>query len=218
MKKIVLSILVMSSLMFASGKNVGPLVVIEEVQQDNIFYAGGSVSAYSIRFSESKLNFWDIEDEQDRLGNYVFHGGYWITEYLAVEGRYSFGYHDDDAIEMDTAWSIFLKPTYRFDDDENRANGENYFSVYGLLGYGNVAFGGQNSTKGNVDHSDFQWGLGVSYTFREFSPSPGYTYKDKWSISADYTSLGSEMEGTFENTDTRNIDLDALTVGISLYF
>ncbi|MEA2048515.1 MAG: outer membrane beta-barrel protein [Campylobacterota bacterium] len=218
MKKIVLVVLMMSSLLLASGKTVAPLVVIEEVKQEHIFYVGGSVAALSMRYSDVDRNFFDITNGQDRLGNFVLHGGYWITEYLAIEGRYSLGFQDEDAIEMDNAWSIFLKPTYKFDDGENRVYGKNYFSIYGLLGYGNVSFKGVNNTSGDVDNGDFQWGLGLSYTFRELSNNTEYPYRDNWSIFVDYTVLGSDMEGIFEGVSDRNTDLDAITVGIAYYF
>lgn len=218
MKKIVLVILMMSSLLLASGKTVAPLVVIEEVKKEHIFYVGGSVSALSMRFSDSNRDFFGITGGQDRLGNFVLHGGYWITEYLAVEGRYSLGFQDEDVIKMDNSWSIFLKPTYKFDDGENRVNGKNYFSIYGLLGYGNVSFSGTNGVLGNVDNSDFQWGLGLSYTFRELSNNSEYPYRDNWSIFVDYTVLGKNMDGIFDNNANRNTDVDAITVGIAYYF
>lgn len=218
MKKIVLFVLLMSSLVFASGKSMGPLVTIEEVKRDHIFYVGGGIAALSQRFTDVSPDFTDIINGQDRLGNFVLHGGYWITDFLAVEGRYSLGFHDEDAIEMDNGWSIFLKPTYKFDDGENRVKGGNYFSVYGLLGYGNVSFRGVNNTQGDVDNSDFQWGLGLSYTFRALSNTSDYTYKDNWSVFVDYTRLGKDMEGIFENNSIRNTDLDALTVGVAYYF
>ena len=218
MKKIVLVVLTMSSLLLATGKTVAPLVVIEEVKKEHIFYVGGSVAALSMRYSDVNRDFFDITSGQDRLGNFVLHGGYWITEYLAVEGRYSLGFQDEDVIQMDNGWSIFLKPTYKFDDGENRVNGRNYFSIYGLLGYGNVSFSGTNSISGNVDNGDFQWGFGLSYTFRELSEDSQYPYRDNWSIFIDYTVLGSDMEGIFANNANRNTDLDAITVGIAYYF
>jgi len=216
MKKIVLSVLVMSSLIFASGKAMAPLVVVDDVEE-NIFYVGAGIAALSARDSEATLNFFDIEPDQDRLGNFTLHAGYWFTEYLAIEGRYSAGFQDEDAIEMDNGWSLFLKPTYKFDDDENRENGENYFAVYGLLGYGNISFVGVNKLEGNIDDTGFQWGLGVSYTFRAISSAEGYPYRDTWTVFADYTCLGRDMEGIILGYP-RKANLDALTLGIVYHF
>ncbi len=217
MKKIVLCTLAMSSLIFAAGKTVAPLVVVEEVEE-NTFYVGAGMAALSARDSSASMSFFEIEDGQDRLGNFTFHAGYWITEYLAIEGRYSTGFQDEDVIEMDDGWSLFLRPTYKFDDAENKANGENYFAVYGLLGYGNVSFSGVNKVVGDIDNTDFQWGVGVSYTFRALSStSESYTYRDTWSVFADYTSLGRDMDGVILDYP-RQADLDALTLGVVYHF
>ena len=190
------------------------LVVDDEA---NGFYLGGGMAALSARDHRVSMKFFEITDGQDRLGNFTVHAGYWITEYLAIEGRYSAGFQDDDTIEMDNGWSLFLKPTYKFDDDENRANGENYFAVYGLLGYGNVAFTGVNKLEGDIDNTDFQWGLGLSYTFRAFYGAEDYPYRDTWTIFADYTCLGRDMEGIILDYP-RKADLDALTAGIVYHF
>jgi len=214
MKKIVLSVAAMSSLMFAGGD----IVVATSDVEESGFYMGAGIVAISARDSEATLNFFDIEHDQDRLGNASLHAGYWITEYLAVEGRYAVGFQDEDKIEMDRMWSIFLKPTYKFDDDENRANGENYFAVYGLLGYGNISFEGVNKLEGDIDDSGFQWGLGVSYTFRAISTADSHgSYRDNWTVFADYTCLGRDMEGIILDYP-RKADADSLTMGIVYHF
>ena len=217
MKKIILSMLMMSGLAIATGKVVAPLVIVEEIVEENNFYVGIGMAALSARDSSVSMNFFDITSDQDRLADFTFHTGYWFTKYLALELRYTVGFHDDDMLQMDGGWSAFLKPTYRFDDAENRAYGDNYFSVYGLLGYGNVAFTGRNKLQGDIDNSDYQWGLGVSYTFRAISGSDDYPYSDKWTVFADYTSLGRDMDGIILDYP-RNADLDALTLGIVYHF
>jgi hypothetical protein len=217
MKKIVLSVVAMSSLMFAGGDIVPVPVPVSSDIEENGFYLGASIVALSARDSRASLSFIDENDMQDRLGNVSLHAGYWVTEYLAIEGRYSSGFQDEDVIKMDDGWSLFLKPTYKFDDDDNRANGENYFAVYGLLGYGNVSFKGVNQLVGDVDESDFQWGLGASYTFRADSSDANYTYRDNWTVFADYTSLGRDMEGIILNYP-RKADADAFSLGIVYHF
>lgn len=216
MKKIVLSMAAMSGLLVAGGGIFAPIVVASNVEPNN-FYAGAGIAALSARDSGVSMNIFEIKNGQDRLGNASLHAGYWFTEYLAVEGRYSVGFQDEDAVEMDSGWSLFLKPTYKFDDDENRAGGENYFAVYGLIGYGGVVLNGVNRVKGEIDHTDFQWGLGVSYTFRAVTDTENYEYRDTWTVFADYTSLGKDMEGIFFHYP-RNADLDAFTLGIVYHF
>ena len=216
MKKIVLSMAAMSGFLVAGGGTFSPIVVASNVEPNN-FYAGAGIDALSSRDSSVSMNIFQIEEGQDRLGNFSLHAGYWFTEYLAAEGRYSAGFQDEDGIEMESGWSLFLKPTYKFDDDENRASGENYFAVYGLIGYGEVVLDGVNRVHGEVDHTGFQWGLGVSYTFRAVTDTENYEYRDTWTVFADYTSLGKDMDGHFLDSP-RNVDLDAFTLGIVYHF
>ncbi len=175
------------------------------------------MAALSARDSSVTMDFFEISTEQDRLADITFHAGYWFAEYLAVELRYTIGFHDDDMLQMDGGWSLFLKPTYRFDDEENKAYGDNYFSVYGLFGYGSVKFSGRNKLQGDIDSSNYKWGFGTSYTFRAISGSDDYPYIDKWTVFADYTSLGRDMDGIILNYP-RQADLDALTLGIVYHF
>lgn len=216
MKKIILSLAVISSLGFASGDAMLVVPTAEEID-DTGFYLGAGVSAMSSRKSSVSMDIFNEKAGQDRLGNVELLAGYIVNDYLAIEGRYGFGITDEDRVEMTSQWSIFLKPTYKFEDDEDRANGENYFSVYALLGYGGVKLEGVNGVVALVDKSGFQWGLGVSYTFRETSSDGNYTYKDSWTVYADYASLGSNMEGLYYTGETE-VSADAFTVGLIYKF
>ncbi len=214
MKKVILSLVAASSLGFADGDI--PVVVVDEIDETG-FYLGAAVSAMSSRESSVSMDIFNEKKGQDRLGNIALQAGYIVNDYLAVEGRYGFGITDEDKVEMNSQWSIFLKPMYKFEDDEDRSNGENYFAVYGLLGYGGVELQGVNGVIANVDESGFQWGLGVSYTFREASYHENYKYKDSWTVFADYTNLGNDMNGLYY-TGSDKVDADAFTVGLIYKF
>ncbi|RLA70357.1 MAG: hypothetical protein DRG30_09305 [Epsilonproteobacteria bacterium] len=216
MKEVILSLVAISSLAFASGDAVLVVPAAQEID-DTGFYLGAGVSAMSSRKSSVSMDIFNQKDGQDRLGNLEFLAGYMVNDYLAIEGRYGFGITDEDRVEMSSQWSIFLKPIYKFEDDEDRANGENYFSVYALFGYGGVKFDGVNGVVALVDQSGFQWGLGVSYTFRETSSDGNYTYKDSWTVYADYACLGTDMEGLYYTGETE-VNADAFTVGIIYKF
>lgn len=220
MKKIVLSIVAMScvsSFAIAGGdmKDVEPAVepVIPMVSENNSGpYLGLALSTVSVRPSSESLNFISEEDHQDRLGNIVLVAGYNFNEYFAIEGRYTDSIVEEDIVEMD-GWSIFAKPQYPINED---------FSIYGLLGYGNVNV---NSTPGTVwvntigdtsnvgtDESGFQWGLGVSYNMME-----------NISLYLDYTSLADGADGLWYyngsgGTPPNSIDVDALTFGVNYQF
>ena len=215
MKKIILSLAAICSLGFADGE-ISMVVVADEIDEQG-FYLGGGISAMSSRESSVSMDIFNVTPGQDRLGNIVLLGGYMVNDYLAVEGRYGFGITDEDKVEMTSQWSLFLKPMYKFEDDEDRANGENYFAVYALLGYGGIHLEGVNGTIADIDESGFQWGLGVSYTFRETAHEENYSYKDSWTVYADYTNLGNDMDGLYY-TGEGQVDADAFTVGLIYKF
>ena len=216
MKKIILSLAAVSSLGFAGGEIV-PLIAVADDIDDTGFYLGAGISAMSSRESSVSMDIFNEKAGQDRLGNVALQAGYIFNDYLAVEGRYGFGITDEDKVEMNSQWSIFLKPMYKFEDDEDRANGENYFAVYALLGYGGVEFQGINGVVADVDESGFQWGLGLSYTFRETARHENYKYKDSFTVYADYTSVGVDMDGLYY-TGLGQVDADAFTVGVIYKF
>ena len=215
MKKIILSLAAISTLGFAGG-DILPVVVADEID-DTGFYLGAGISAMSSREASVSMDIFNVTDGQDRLGNLDLLAGYIINDYIAIEGRYAFPLTDEDKVEMNSQWSLFLKPMYKFEDDEDRANGENYFAVYALLGYGGVELKGVNGVVANVDETGFQWGLGVSYTFRETSHEENYSYKDSWTVYADYTNLGNDMDGLYY-TGEGQVDADAFTVGLIYKF
>ncbi len=221
MRKILLSIIAVSALGFASAETTpAPAIAPADGTMDmeeNGFYAGGGIQALSMRDSEADLKFFKETADQDRLGDFTLNVGYWFTEYLAVEGRYTFGFSDADVIELSSNFSIFLRPTYKFDDDDGRAEGENYFAVYGLLGFGSVSFKGVNQVQGEVDNTGFQWGLGISYTFRADSTEEGYRYRDNWTVFAEYVNMGRNMEGIILDYP-RKANADALSLGIVYHF
>jgi len=200
MKKITLSLGVLvaiSSLGFAGGDiaPVEPVVMAPVIMDSNDqgVYVGIGVSAVSARDTSFGIDFTSVKFGQDRLGNVNFILGYNLNKYLAVEGRYSTTFTDEDLVEMDSL-SLFVKPQYPLSED---------FSVYALLGYGSVEMDGVGVAKGrvDVDDSDFQWGLGTSYAIGE-----------NYTIFLDYTSLASDMDGIYYN-GARQADADALTLG-----
>ena len=202
MRKIALSVAIMSSLVFAGGGSkeatpvVEPVVVIPMEKELSGFYAGLGVSAVSSRDASFSMDFFDVTAGQDRLGNVSFLAGYNVNTYIAVEGRYTTTFTDEDLVEMD-GWSLFAKPQYPVSED---------FSVYALLGYGGVTMDGINGSGVDVDDSGFQWGLGMNYLATE-----------NISIFVDYTSLAADMEGVYYN-GALEVDADAVTLGVNYLF
>ena len=217
MKKIVLSLAALATLGFAEGSAVQSAPAGETKIDETGFYAGIGVTAMSSRDSAVSMDIFNVTYGQDRLGNIDLLAGYIINDYLAVEGRYATTFTDEDRVELSSQWSLFIKPMYKFEDDEDRAKGEDYWAVYGLLGYGNTTFDGVNGANVDVDDGGFQWGIGLSYTFREYTNKDDYQYRDVWTLFADYTSIGRDMSGYYYN-GARKIDADSFTVGLIYKF
>ena len=217
MKKTVAALVAVSSIGFASSNPKPVPLVIGDGMDNTGVYLGAGISAMSTRLSSVSRDIFNEKAGQDRLGNAVFLGGYMINNYLAVEGRFAVNITDEDKVTMDSQWSLFLKPMYKFEDDEDQANGRNYFAIYGLLGYGGIDLTGTNQVNADISDTGFQWGIGFSYTFRETASDGQYQYKDSWTIYADYTMLGSDMDGLYY-TGKDKVDADAFTVGLTYKF
>ena len=136
----------------------------------------------------------------------MLQAGYQVNEYLALEGRYTFGMggSDYDSGNLTNAtdtydgdlstWGIYVKPMYPIGD----------FSLYGLLGYGEIML--EDLAGGDAVEGGFQWGLGASYAFTE-----------EISVFADYVSLYDDT-GFDYRAQLSNVDADAWTVGITYNF
>ena len=171
MKRIVLSIgtvMVMSSFGFAGG-DIAPVPVPAE-ESESYFYAGAAL-VYHTTYSTDQKWFDNSTLTQDETGGFMGIIGYNYNRYLAFEGRIHGSFFDHDYSET-SGWGIFVKPQYQFRDDEN--DRDDFFSVYGLLGFGGVKVKGTDGDtpahpedfgKTIADETSFQWGLGLSYTF-----------------------------------------------------
>ncbi len=202
MKRIVLSVLAvaaMSSLGFAGGdmKDVEPATepVVEITEAEKNFYVGLGLSALSTR--EGSLDFFSVENGQDRTGNISFLAGYEFNTYVAVEGRYSTYIAEEDVLNNDT-WGIYVKPQYPVNED---------FKLYALLGFGGMTVDGVNGADIDVDDTGFQWGLGGSYGVIE-----------DIAVFVDYTSIARDMSTDAWLGTVADVDADAITVGVTYNF
>ncbi|UPT77358.1 porin family protein [Sulfurovum sp. XGS-02] len=194
------SIMALSGMAYAGGdmtKVVEPVVEIPEVEV-NPFYAGFGLGEVSVNN--------DTTDEEISSTTLMIQAGYQVNEYLAFEGRYSFGLGDSDydagnltnvanAYDGDVStWGVYVKPMYPIGE----------FSLYALLGYGEVML--DDLAGGDAVEGGFQWGVGASYAFTE-----------EISIFADYVSLYDDT-GFGYRAQTSDVDADAWTVGLSYNF
>ncbi len=200
MKKIALSLVAivgMSSLGFAEGSYTSPVVyaqgnnavaaapIAADSEEDHYLY-GGLGLIYHTTYSTDQKWFDDGTPTQDETGGFVGIIGYNLNKVISedapkglleegmqysVEGRINASLFDEDYSET-FGWSIFLKPQYQIRVDEN-SDDMDFFSIYGLLGFGGVQVDGYNGNEPAhqedfgrtiLDEVGFQWGLGLSYT------------------------------------------------------
>ena len=201
MRKITLSLIsiaVLSGVSYAGG-DIEPVEVpvVTPVIDNSAFYLG-------IGIGDATVNN-DTTSEEFSSTMIMLQAGYQYNEYVAVEGRYSFGLSTD--YDMGTtygfpggydgdisSWGLYVKPMYPIGD----------FSIYALLGYGGVMLSEING--GDAYESGFQWGLGA-----------GYAISDNISVFVDYVSLYDDT-GFDYSAQLDDIDSDTWTFGMSYKF
>jgi len=201
MKKILLSILTILSITnqsFAGGDidPVEPQISVPMVSEA----PAGPMGLYAgLGYSYMKMSADGTNT--DTTGNAITAlAGYNILDYLAVEGRYTATLGDiniDNGItDVDndgdmTNIGLYLKPQYDIDK----------FTLYGLLGYGQVTVDAGTSYSEN----GFQWGAGANFTAT-----------DNVDVYVDYTRLYDDDE--FDGLQAGDITIDAVNVGVNYKF
>ena len=250
MKRIILSlwmIIALNSFLVAGGdfKDVEPAIVpfipiVQEEDRDHLYVGAGIVynQVYSIDYGF----FDDSVKTQDETAGLTGLIGYEFNEYLAVEGRYNKTFWERDYSDT-TYYSLFVKPQYKFRDEEKRDDEDGYFSIYGLLGFGNSQVKGSSGDNDHtawpedigrtmMDETGFQWGLGFSYTFVDESDDELYSRVDTWSIFADVVIAAKDADITptklydytpgnptgADSTYYDKLSLHGLTVGVLYHF
>ncbi len=198
MKRVVLSMaamMTMSSFAIAGGDIVP---VPAPVVQDEDYFYGGIALVYHTTYSTDQKWFDNSTLTQDETGGFMGIVGYNYNQYLAIEGRIHGSFFDEDYSET-FGWSVFVKPQYQFLDEENGYN-EDYFTIYGLLGFGGVKVDGYDGDtpahpedfgRTILDETGFQWGLGLSYTFVDEDDADR---SGDWSIFVEYNNLMSDED------------------------
>jgi opacity protein-like surface antigen len=202
MKKIIISIAAMLSMLSAGGcvvEPVSPVVPVTPLEQPSLstgnFYVGGALSLVSARKASTDLDFFNDKRGQDRIVNLMLLSGYNFNKYFAVEGRVTASIAKQSFTKY-TGFSLFAKPQYPI---------SNNFNVYGLLGFGVVNLDKYHGSNVDVSKASFQWGAGVNYNIN-----------DRWAVFADYTSLANNIKGTFLNS--KKVDVDSINVGVIYKF
>lgn len=232
MKRIVISlasVFVLGGIGFAAEGIVPANVpVVQQDEQDEFFYIGAAL-IYQRTYSIHNGWFDSQRPTQDETGGFTGTIGYNYNEYLAFEGRISKSFFSEDYADVFN-YSFFVKPQYRFWDEARRSSeNKDYFTLYGLLGFGNVNVQGadgnmpghpENVGKTILDESDFQWGVGVSYTFVD---EDSYDSEGDISLYFEYTRLMDDgaidsMLYGYDGTYYDQLSQDAVSAGMTYRF
>jgi opacity protein-like surface antigen len=136
---------------FAAVEPVIEIPEITEEAEQTGFYAGLGYSCLQMGLDTSDL--LDVR----AMTAVSFTAGYNINQYLALEGRYTVSLGDLSVetwnADIDESWdmsniALYLKPQYTMDK----------FTVYGLLGYGQITFDNGIS----YSETSIQYGAGIS--------------------------------------------------------
>ncbi len=199
MKKTMVSLAAVSAMAMAGGDiaPVEPVMQTPVVVEQSPFYLGLGVG-------QAKVND-DDTSEEFKSTTLMLQAGYLYNKYVAIEGRYTFGFNTDydpgttGNLSSDydgdfSSWGIYVKPMYPIGD----------FTLYGLLGYGGVML--DDLVLGDAYESGFQWGLGADYAMSE-----------NYSVFVDYVSLYDDT-GFDYRAQNQDIDSDTWTLGVTYKF
>ena len=195
----IVSVLALNGLAVAGGDiaPVEPIVETPVIVEQNPYYIGIGIGNASVNNDNSSEEF-----ESTTL---MLQAGYLYSEYIAIEGRYTFGLDTDyspgntNAQSNDysgdfSSWGIYVKPMYPVGN----------LNLYALLGYGGVML--DDLKEGDAYESGLQWGLGASYTIN-----------DNYDIFVDYVSLYDDT-GFDYRARLEDVDADTWTFGVSYKF
>jgi len=234
MKKFLM--ITVSTMMIGSGVygggNIAPVepVVVPVVAPEHDtsgWYIGGALY-YNNVYSDDYSWFNNAQDTQDEIAGFTGIVGYNYNEYLAFEARASIELFQEDYAD-EYHFSFFAKPQYRFRDEANYE--DDYFTIYGLIGFGYVNVEGTDGDtpgapeivgKTLVDDWQFQYGIGLSYTFVD-TDHPENDSGD-WSIFVEYTrymkdeSISSTRLYDYNPNSYDELSMNGLSIGLTYQF
>jgi opacity protein-like surface antigen len=211
-KPILLILLIVNTLTFAGGNitSVKKTTHVKEVTKPMVLdtsdlYVGIGISGMKLKNNLTKESF--------EAKGVMLQVGYKITDYLALEARYTHHIGDveydhgsdhrvNESVDIEdyptdfTNIAIYFKPSYSY----------NKVTAYALLGYGEVKL--TNIPLGDVDRAEdgFQWGAGVAYEINE-----------NLLLFVDYIVFYDNKGFDYRATNA-DIKVDALSTGVSYRF
>ena len=189
------AMLMLSTLAYGGGDITTAVEPV--IDKSTPFYVGLGIGAAEVNNADTSEEF--------SATTLMLQAGYQYNEYVALEGRYTFGLNTDyspgttnsQSSDYDgdfSSWGLYVKPMYPIGD----------FSLYALLGYGGVML--DDLEGGDAYESGFQWGLGA-----------GYAMSENYTVFVDYVSLYDDT-GFDYRARLDDIDSDTWTFAVSYTF
>ncbi len=187
-----------------AGGDIAPIAVVEAPVEDNSnFYIGGGYS-----YIDTKANVFGLDNAKFKGNNdgFMLQAGYNFNEYVAVEGRYTYGTNSDydgkvfdvkidKARDVNTeSFALYVKPQYPVTEK---------IGVYALVGVASLKYSLDDSI---LDRdTDTEWGFAYGLGAK-------YSATDSIDVFVDATSIYDVSMGQDD------IDTYAVNVGLTYNF
>ena len=186
-----------------AGGDIAPVEpVVEEpvVESTGNFYLGLAYGYVNVDASVTYNNNTTLSTNLSDYDSMMFQAGYNFNQYIAVEGRYWWGFDNDFTVgnvnytENWDTWGIYVKPQYPVTEA---------FNIYALLGYANTD---QGNAFNDTSADGFSWGLGASYAFT-----------DNFSVFIDYVDMYND-DYDYNNGWNADLDINSWNFGVTYNF
>ena len=171
-----------------------PRVITPESLKSGIYAGLGlSISALAANTSPSLVS---EKAGNNRMVDLSLVAGYNFNKYLSAESRALISTAYDNDVDF-KSWGLFLKPKYEVYKDLN---------LYSLVGVGKNSAENINDSKLKMSKAALQIGVGANYKL-----------KNNFKVFADYTYLGKDSKGKYNNNPAV-MKASAITTGVTYDF
>lgn len=171
-----------------------PRVITPESLKSGIYAGLGlSISALAANTSPSLVS---EKAGNNRMVDLSLVAGYNFNKYLSAESRALISTAYDNDVDF-KSWGLFLKPKYEVYKDLN---------LYSLVGIGKNSAENINDSKLKMSKASLQIGVGANYKL-----------KNNFKVFADYTYLGKDSKGKYNNNPAV-MKASAITTGVTYDF
>ncbi len=171
-----------------------PRLITPDALKSGVY--GGMGLALSSLSADTSPSIFSSKKGNNRMIDISILAGYNFNKYIAAESRAMLSIGDDNGVDYKSL-SLFLKPHY----DVYKG-----VDVYSLIGVGKVKARDVFDNKLKASKTSMQLGIGADYKL-----------KDNFKVFADYTYLGKDSHGKYNNNPAV-LKSSAITTGLSYDF